>query len=134
MRYYFISAMVMAAAMFIAVALQPLITVIWPAIDSIAIGGLGASSYVPMLSSIIFTLFAGYWIRRTTGNRVPLWAVLLVPSLWLALMLVILLRSPGHLAVNRFTVFILLSGLFPVGSTFAGWMAAARLRKLNEVI
>jgi hypothetical protein len=125
MRYHVMSVMVMAAAIFLAVALQPLVTLIWPAIDSIAIGGLGASSYVPMFSSVIFTLTAGYWLRRTNANRIHLWVVLLIPSLWLALMLVILLRSPGPLALNRFAVFILLCGLFPVGSTVIGWTAAA---------
>jgi hypothetical protein len=130
-RYYFISGIVMAGSILLAVALQPLMAAIWPSIDSVAIGGFGASSYIPFVCSIIFTLIAGYWLRRSASNRVPLWAILIAPAVFLALMLSILLRPPGHLAVNRFSVFIILSGLFPIGSTIVGWVVAARSRKIK---
>lgn len=123
--------MIMAVVILLAVALQPLIELIWPAIDSTAIGGLGTSSYIPMVGFIAFTFIAAYQLRRIGTDGVSLWAILIAPALWLSLMLVILFRPPGHPAVNQTSIFILVSGLLPVASAQLGWIVAGPPRKLN---
>ena len=125
--------MIMAAAILLAVALQPVIELIWPAIDSTVIGGLRTSSYIPMVGFIALTFIAASQLRRIGADRVSLWAILIAPALWLSLMLFILFRPPGHPAVNQTSIYILLSGLLPVVSTQVGWIVAGPSRNDSPI-
>ena len=122
-----LSLLVPVAAILVSVACQPLVETTWPSIMLLTIGGVGASSYVPVFASSMLSLVAGIWVRGKVQDRAQMWVSLIGPLLWLGFIIWLMVRgSAGPIAVNPITVCLLLSGVVPALATGLGWYVSPR--------
>ena len=122
-----LSLLVPVAAIFVAIACQPLVETTWPRITLLTIGGVGAGSYVPVFASLMLSFGAGIWVRRRVRDRAQMWVSLIGRLLLLGFMIwLIVHRSVGPIAVNHITVCLLLTGIVPALATGLGWHISPR--------
>jgi hypothetical protein len=107
------------------VVAQPLLTMLFPAIENHSVGGLRADSYVPCIVGSLLCGVLGYQLgmRMRSGRTAVLLAVF--PFIWIGLS-VWILRSLGAttVVVNSISVCIVLTGVMPLLGVLAGWAVA----------
>jgi hypothetical protein len=113
------------AAIGIGVVAQPVVTILFPAVQNHTVGGLSAESYVPCIVGSLLCGVLGYQVgmRMRSGRA----AVLLVafPVIWIGVCVWILrLQGATTIVVNAASVCIALTGIMPLLGVLAGWMVA----------
>jgi hypothetical protein len=107
------------------VVAQPVLAILFPAIENHTVGGLRADSYVPCIVGSLLCGILGYQLgmRMRSGRTAALLAAF--PVIWIGLSAWIL-RSLGAttFVVNPFSVCIILTGIMPLLGVLAGWAFA----------
>jgi hypothetical protein len=116
-------------ALAMAVAAQPLVTALVPAVERFAIGGLSADSYIPIVVSAVLCFGVGYWSGKRVRSRPILGSLAIFPVLWLGFVIWMMhLLGAGTFSEYASAVYFEVAGVAPLGAVLAGWTIAGVTR------